>query len=136
MDLYELQEMLNTQNPDKKFTLEFDPICQRVIEIVLTDGSPNVVHHVEHNKVKVTIDGMQPYYFPIQPHRVNYTWSAIQSILQGKKDIFIHENDLKELSEMDKESDDYKNKINMLSDYSTLSFEQIENKITDYSSKK
>lgn len=129
MDIYEVQDMIAKQFPDKKVSLELDSNCQRFIEIVLTDSNPNVIHHVEHNKVKVNVEGMPSYYLPILPHRMNYTWTAVQEMLSSKNDVFIHSNDLDHMRNNAPDSQEYQDKLNQLIDFTGLTKENIEQKL-------
>lgn len=129
MDLYEVQEMIASQFPDKNVTFEFDESCHRFIEIVVTDGLPNVVHHIENNKVKVNVEGIYSFYLPIQPHRMNFTWTAIKELLGKKNDVHIHPTDLDFLKECDKDCDDYKAKMDQLVSFTGLSQKDIESKL-------
>lgn len=86
MDYFEAQELFNNMYPDKKITYEFDEKCQRFHELVYTDGIPNPVHHIENNKVKVSVEEMDPMYIPIAPHRECCTWSHIKALINSMKD--------------------------------------------------
>jgi len=86
VDFIQLQEFFKSMHPGKNITYEFDEKCHRFHELVYTDGVPNKVHHVENNKVKVTIEGQSPVYVPIMPHRENYTWDALKKIINKKTD--------------------------------------------------
>jgi hypothetical protein len=86
MDFLQAQEFLAKAYPDKKIIYEFDEKCHRFHELVYTDGVPNPVHHVENNRVKVTVEGLEPMYVPIAPHRECYTWEAIKALILSKPD--------------------------------------------------
>ena len=84
MDFFEAQELFQNMNPGKQVSFEFDEKCHRIHELVYTDGVPNPVHHVENNKVKVTIEGQPSFYVPISPHRECYEWEKIKEIISKK----------------------------------------------------
>lgn len=85
MDFYEAQDFFNQMYPGKKIAYEFDDKCQRKCEIVFTDGKPNDIHHVENNKVKVTVEGQNPVYVPIQPHRESKSWDEMKTLVNSKE---------------------------------------------------
>lgn len=72
MNLYETQDLFKQMHPGKEIKFVFDKKCARFYELVLTDGEFNPVHHVENHKVKVEVEGMEPIYVPIAPHRQNF----------------------------------------------------------------
>lgn len=84
MNYFQIQEFFKEMYPEKEIKFEFDHKCHRFHELVYTDGVPNKVHHVENHKVKVTIEGQNPVYVPILPHRECYTWEAIKEIINSK----------------------------------------------------
>lgn len=116
--------------PGKEIKYEFDAQCYRNKQLVFTDGKPNCVHHLECNKVKVTVEGMEPKYVPIQSHRFNLGWANIKKLISEYNDVHIHENDLKQLKEL-KESDInlYNSKLEEVSQISGLSRDKIEEKL-------
>ncbi len=87
MDLFQLQDFFKNMYPEKLITYEFDEKCQRVHELIYTDGKPNEYHHVEYNKVKVTPDKLDSIYVDIAPHREVFTWDAIKQIINSKTEI-------------------------------------------------
>ena len=70
MDIYEAQEFFKQMNPGKQITFEFDANCIRFIECVHTDTEMHENNHVEYRKLKVTVQGNDPIYVPIIPHRM------------------------------------------------------------------
>lgn len=84
MNIFEVQDLFRNMYPEKKVSFEFDEKCHRYHELVYTDGKPNPVHHVDNNKVKVTVEGMEPKYVDIDSHRENYTWDAMKDLLKKK----------------------------------------------------
>lgn len=84
MNFYETQDMFKQIYPGKQISFEFDDKCCRVHEIIYTDGLPNEAHHIENNKVKVTIEGMDSIYVPILPHRQVCTWSHMKNLIASK----------------------------------------------------
>ncbi len=99
MDLYEAIEFFKGMFPDKQISYEFDDNCHRTLEFVLTDGLPNIVHHVECNKVKINIEGMPSQYVPIKPHRLGYSWSDMKKMINNKSDVYFNKEQIDELSE-------------------------------------
>lgn len=69
MNLYETQDFFEKINPGKAITFDFDDKCIRQIECIYTDGKLHPVNHVEYQQVRVTVEGSDPIYVPIQPHR-------------------------------------------------------------------
>jgi hypothetical protein len=74
MNYFEAQEYFKKAYPGKNITFEFDDKTIRQIECIYTDGNLHPVNHVEHQKLKVTVEGAEPVYIPIMPHRE--CWSA------------------------------------------------------------
>lgn len=100
MNFFEAQDFFKKMHPGKKIIFEFDEKCHRVHELIYTDGNPNVAHHVENNQVKVTVEGMAPFYVPIAPHREIYSWVDIKRIINSKNDIHINESDIEKLKKL------------------------------------
>lgn len=86
MDFFQLQDFITQMNPGKKISYEFDEKCHRVHELIYTDGVPNPVHHIENNRVKVTVDSQEPKYISIMPHRECATWEYMKEMINRKKD--------------------------------------------------
>lgn len=84
MDFLEAQDVFNKMYPLKKITFDFDEKCHRNYELVFTDGIPNPIHHIANNKVKVTVEGMDPIYVPILPHREVATWDHMTNLINKK----------------------------------------------------
>ena len=79
MNFFEAQEVFKQMHSDKIVTFEFDKNCIGLMEIVHTDGKPNPVHHIEYQKVKVSIEGQDSIYFPIAPHRMCCSWEYVKA---------------------------------------------------------
>ena len=73
MDFFQLQDFMKQMHQGKEIKYYFDQKCHRFYEMVLTDGKFNPVHHVESNKVRVDVEGMDSIYVPIMPHREVYS---------------------------------------------------------------
>lgn len=86
MDFFQAQDLFNKMHPGKKVSFEFDEKCQRVHELIYTDGIPNHIHHIENNKVKVTVEGQEPVYISILPHRECATWDYMKKLINSKQD--------------------------------------------------
>ena len=84
MDFFQVQDVFKQMHPGKNISFEFDEKCHRVHELVYTDGVPNPVHHIENNKVKVTVEGNDPIYVSILPHRECATWDHMKSLINKK----------------------------------------------------
>jgi len=69
MNFFEAQDFFKQMYPGKSIQYEFDKKCCRACEITYTDGIENPIHHVENNKVKITVEGMDSIYIPIELHR-------------------------------------------------------------------
>lgn len=87
MDFFQAQDFFKQMYPEKKISFEFDEKCQRVHELIYTDGKPNPFHHVENNKVKVTVEGQAPVYVAIMPHREVFTWEYMKQMINSKTEI-------------------------------------------------
>lgn len=85
MNFFQAQDLFKQMHPGKEIKFEFDEKCHRIHELVYTDGVPNPIHHVENNKVKVTVEGMDSIYVPIISHREVYKWEDIKNIILNKK---------------------------------------------------
>lgn len=105
MDFFQAQDFFKQMYPNKQITFQFDESCHRFHEIVYTDGSPNLIHHVENHKVKVTVEGMDPVYVPILPHRENFGWAKIKEMVNAKTDVCIHDDILRNLCKLHDEND-------------------------------
>jgi hypothetical protein len=81
MNFFEAQDFFKQMYPGKEMKFSFDQKCHRFYEIVITDGKPNPIHHVENNKVKVEVSGMDPIYVPIQPHREVYNHADMMNLI-------------------------------------------------------
>lgn len=127
MNLYEAQDFFKKTYPGKKISFEFDEKCHRVHELIYTDGNPNVVHHVENRQVKVTVEGMDPMYVPIDPHRETYSWADIKRIINSKNDIHINESDIEKLKKLSPAERD--NAILEISKLTGVDSEKIRGKI-------
>lgn len=86
MDFFQCQDTFRQMYPGKNISYEFDENCHRIYEIVLTDNIPNPFHHCESHKVKVMVEGMNPIYVPIQPHREVFTWEYMKNLINKKSD--------------------------------------------------
>jgi len=96
MNLYQAQEFFKQLYPGKEIKYDFDDKCHRFYEIIITDGQPNPVHHCECNKVKVIVDGMDPIYVPIAPHRlaIEHTYMTESVFSMMKREPIRLNNDL------------------------------------------
>ncbi len=87
--------------PDKLVSFEFDQNCYHSIEVMMTEGLPNLIHHIECRQVKLKVDGEPDRYVPLgNPHRIGCSWSDLKNIIKDKNEVWIHPQELKELKEM------------------------------------
>jgi hypothetical protein len=101
MDFYQAQEFFKKLFPGKSIEFSFDEKCHRTHEIIYTDALPNVVHHIENLQVKVSVEGMEPQYVPIAPHREVCSWAHIKKLILSKKDVHIVPSQIEQLKAMD-----------------------------------
>lgn len=105
MDYFEVKSFFEQLYPGKSIDLSFDDSCIRQVEIIHTDGLPNLIHHVEYRKVKVSVEGLDATYVSILPHRMNCCWKDIQKALSNIKDVYINPEELSlETQELEKMS--------------------------------
>jgi hypothetical protein len=86
MNFFKLKEFFKQLHPGKQIFYEFDEKCHRTHELIYTDGIPNEMHHIENNRVKVTVDGQDPIYMDIIPHRECVTWEYMKTLINNKPD--------------------------------------------------
>jgi hypothetical protein len=84
MNFFQVQDFMKQMYPGKDIQFDFDDKCHRFYELVMTDGVANPVHHCECNKVKVMVEGMDPIYVPIAPHRLAFEHNYMCDVLQSK----------------------------------------------------
>lgn len=84
MNYFQAQDFFKNMYAGKEIKFEFDDKCHRFHELVYTDGKPNDVHHIENHHVKMTVEGIDPVYIPILPHRECKTWDEIKAIINSK----------------------------------------------------
>lgn len=113
MNLIEAHEFFKSMNPGKNVKLEFDQSCLYQIEIIHTDSLAHIMNHVEYRKVKVTVEGNNPVYVPIAPHREIMTLSDVKKYMAGMESAYIHPDDVRAYKEAkdEKEKKDIKSKI-------------------------
>lgn len=130
MDFFQAQEFFNSLYPDSKIEFSFDEACHRFHQIVYTDGVPNLVHHIECDKLKVTVAGKDPIYVSITPHRLNCTWAGMKELINKKEDVYLSKNEIEEIKALkDRDSEEYAKCIKQLSEFAALPVESIEEKI-------
>lgn len=87
MDFFQTQDFFKQLHPEKKISYEFDEKCHRVHEIIYTDGKPNPIHHIESDKVKITVEGQETVYISIMPHREIATWEYMKEMINKKSSL-------------------------------------------------
>lgn len=92
MDFFSAQKFFADMFPGKKISYTFDQSCVRQLECVMTDGLPNVLHHIEFNKVKVDVENMSSQYVPIDAHRANISWASFKTVISDINDVFVTDN--------------------------------------------
>ncbi len=129
MNLYEAQEFYNKMFPGKKIDYEFDDKCIRQIECIYTDSNLHMLNHIEYQQVKANVDGIDPVYIPIKPHRILISAAQLKDKISNDN-IFIHPEILIQLKKMMEDKDsNLKNKLEEISLYSGLSEDQIISKL-------
>ncbi len=129
MNFFEAQEFSKKWYPDKLVTFELDEKCIRQIECIYTDSEMHMINHVEYNQVKVTPQGMESIYVPIQSHRQLITAAQIKSKV-SKDSIYIHPDEIKTLNEMKSKVDPLlEMKLDELSLHSGISKDDIMKKM-------
>jgi len=93
-----------------------------------------LTHHIECNKVCVTVDGMDPVYIPIMPHRMNVSWSDAKAFVGAMNDVYISDSDLQAFVDVQGKPE-YDTWMAEWVKGSGLSQEQIEAKIKNYQGK-
>ena len=86
MNYFEVQDFVKQIYPNQNISIDFDEKCIRFIETTYTDGIPNVWHHFEYNKVKVTVDGVNQFYLNIIPHRITSDWKQMKNTIINMPD--------------------------------------------------
>jgi len=84
MNFFQAQTFFKRMYPNKEIQFEFDEKCLGRVELEYTDGELNPIHHVENNKLKVTVFDMDAIYVDIAPHRQNFTTEALEAHAQIK----------------------------------------------------
>ncbi len=85
MNYFEAQETFKKMYPDKNIAFDFDDNCVRIIECIYTDGELHYTNHIQYEKLKVSVDGMNPIYVPIQSHRMLIDADMLKSKIQKDK---------------------------------------------------
>ncbi len=130
MNFYEAQDFMKQMYPGKVISFGFDEACHRTIEIIYTDGKPNLMHHVEFSKVKVSVEGMVDVYIPIAPHRMAAPWSSMKGYVNACKDVYFDDKTLETISGLKESSpEEYSASLKQYCEYSGLSSEEIEQKL-------
>lgn len=128
MNYYELQEFMKKVNPGKNILFEFDDYSIRQIECMYTEDKLHTHNHIQYEKCKVTVEGQDPIYAPIAPHRMLISASEVQRKIP-KSDIFIHPEQIALLKDLsDKKDLILPQALKELSEISGLTVEQIEEK--------
>lgn len=131
MDFFSVKETFTNMFPDKLKTFTFDDKCIRKMEIILTDGLPNLQHHVEYDKIKVSIEGIPDQYVKIAPHRDMIYWKDHKSFIMSKNEIYIHPDHVKNLKDLkENKSENYDIALSEFCMWSAMSKEDVEKNIS------
>ncbi len=88
MNLYQVENYFKDIYKGKNVFLDFDMNCVRQMEIVYSDGKPHESHHLEYQKVRVTVDGTEPVYVSIAPHRIGIEWKNVKEYISSCEECF------------------------------------------------
>lgn len=69
MDYYTAKDVFDSMNPGKVVTYDFDKNCLRKTEFIWNNGELNDDAFSEFDKVRITVEGQDPVYVPINTHR-------------------------------------------------------------------
>ncbi len=83
MDYFAAQDFFKKMYSGKEIQFSLDEKCHRKYECIITDGKANEVHHIECDKLKMTMDGVDQY-IPIMPHRLGCTWDEMKKLINSK----------------------------------------------------
>lgn len=92
MNFYEARELFKNMYKEIPVAFEFDEQCIHSLETLYTEGKMHAQNHVEYRRVKVTPNGMDSFYVPIQPHRMLASASYIKKKIP-KDEIHFHSHD-------------------------------------------
>lgn len=129
MDLFQAIEFFQGMHPGKKIEVNFPMSCFRQIELVHTNGKPNIMHHIECHHVEVTIDGTQKHKVPIKPHRMTVPISEVRKMIDFSD---FHLNDHEKVQFLKMKSEDpsvYEDAVKQLSGHTNVSVEDVKKKI-------
>lgn len=111
MDLNQCQEFCAEMFPDKKIEYMFDEKCHKAICFIFTDGLPNTAHQIECHKVKVSVEGRDPFYVPITPHRSMAGFALMKQTIMDKNDFYLNPSEKEVLTKKKEESIEEFNKM-------------------------
>ena len=142
MDIYQAEEFLKKMYPGKEIKMEFDETCHREINFVFTEGAAHGINHIAFNRVKANVDGFEPFYMDIMPHRICSSWNDLKKYIISRNEFYVHDNDLHVLADLQSLEDDHKDKwqyeqkIKETLDLSELTREQLLDKVKNYIDKR
>jgi hypothetical protein len=84
MNFFEAQDFFKKLYPNDVIKFQFDEKCHKIHELIYTDGIPNEQHHIQCDKLRVTIGNQPPVYIPIAPHRMNCDWNTMKQMISEK----------------------------------------------------
>jgi len=133
MDIVETQKMFKEMYPDTLVKFDLDEKCLRKCECIMTEGLPNLHHHLEFEKVRVIVENILDRYVPITTHRVTTNWAEFKKIVSSKNEVYLHPETKKVFKELSIDSEkkvEYEQAIQDFSSLSGMTKEQIEASLT------
>ena len=129
MDLFQAIEFFQQLHPGKEIQINFPVDCFRQIELIHTNGKPNVMHHIECHHVEVIVDGTQKHKVPIKPHRMTVPISEIRKMIDFS-DFHLNDHEIVQFKKMREEQPSvYEDALRQLSGHTNMSVEDIKKKI-------
>lgn len=127
MNIYELKKHLSNKYPDKEITLALDKNCVSQLIVSVRNNEVCLFGHVVFKKVRVEVEGEEPYYEIIKNHRETISFKELKEKINDLKDIYVGD-DLHEFMESMKpqEQEEYKKQ---LCNEANLSIDDLEKKI-------
>jgi hypothetical protein len=80
MNIYQAEEFFNTLY-NNEVSFDLDAMCYRNFDVNFTEGVPNQVQFITYEKLQVTPNNQSAFYFPIDPHRVEISFTDMQALI-------------------------------------------------------
>lgn len=81
MDIFKVKELMQSVHADNIVDVCLDKDCVRKIEIMMTDGKINPLHHVEFQKCKIKLKDGSESFAEINGHRENMSLEDIKKMV-------------------------------------------------------